>query len=360
MSRSYGRLILRFPVRMTSRGTPLAGWLAGVLLLLLLPLSLRAEGPAIADHEGWVTSVAFHNTHLLAGGGQSLLYRPGFVRLFDVETGNQVAQFEGPTANVWSVALSPDGKTLAAACYDGKVLVWNAESKELRSTLSNHKGWVRCVTFAPDGGVFASAGEDGQAIVWKTESLEPAKTIKAHESAVYQVAFSADGSKLATASLDKTAKLWNWNEGEAGQELAKLEGHEDAVWSVTFAGDGRLATAGADRKIKTWDAEGKPLATLEGHKDWVSRVAFSPDHTLLAAADLGRTVKIWKLETAEVVGELGGFQGSVWSVAFSPDGKYLAAGTHKDGVRLWTTTDWQERFPAAPKEGSGEAPASEQ
>jgi len=306
-----------------------------------------AQQPIPPLHEGWVTSVGFAGKWILCGGGQSLLYRPGFVRGYDLSNGQADWELKGAEANVWSVAARPDGSQVVAATYDGKLLVWDVATQQLRHTLAQHKGWVRCVTANQDGSRFASCGEDGQVIVWNADSWQPEKAFKAHEGTIYQVVFSPDGERIATAAMDKTARIWNWRAVEQmAQETLKLEGHEEAVWTVAFAPSGWIATGGADRKIRVWNPEGQLQKTLEGHRDWISRVVFSPDGTLLAASDLGRTVRVWNVEQGQVVQELSGFTGSVWCVAFSADGRYLAAGSHKNGARLWTTSDWKEVFPA--------------
>ena len=276
-------------------------------------------GTALAKYDRWVTSLGFSpaNNMLVTAGGQSLQYRPGDVKIWDATSGNLVASFEGHSSNVWSVAISADGKTLVTSGYDGKVIVFDVESKKAKATLAKHKGWCRSVAITPDGKHFASAGEDGTVLIWdltaapqateqpptpgdaeEAPALNIVKTIKAHEQAVYQVAFSRDGKTLATASTDKTVKLWSWQEAEP-KETAKLEGHSDAVWDVKFSADGsQIATASADRSIKLWDAAGKELATLVGHKDWVSNVAFSPDGKTIASTSHDRSTKLWNVELA--------------------------------------------------------------
>jgi WD40 repeat protein len=277
----------------------------------------KEEAPkeeTIASHERWVTSLAFSadGSTLVTGGGQSLQYRPGDVKIWDVASGSLVktlgtihlddkgdAQGKGHKSNVWSVALSPDGSRLVTSGYNGEVIVWNVAEGTPIAMLDKHKGWCRAVAYHPGGSHFATAGEDGTVVVWEAggpKEIKEIKEIKAHESAVYDLEFSPDGKTLATASTDKTVKLFDW---ETGKENAKLEGHEDAVWAVTYSKDGSLiATGGADRKIKLWDANGALKTTLAGHKDWVTSIAFSPDGKQLAAADYGRTVKLWNIELA--------------------------------------------------------------
>lgn len=270
---------------------------ATLIMAALVQVARAAdEAQSIATHERWVTSIA-HSADgaiIATAGGQSLQYRPGDVILWDAKTGKAIAALEGHTSNVWSVAFSPDGKTLVSSGYDGKVIVWNVAEKKSTAILEKHKGWCRSVAFHPGGKQFATAGEDGTAVVWNLEGPKEAKELKAHEAAIYQVAFSADGNTLATASTDKTVKLWDW---QSGKENAKLEGHEDAVWCVAFGGN-LIATGGADRKLRLFEPNGKLVAALPGHTDWISGVAFSPDGKSIATSSLDRSIRTWNVDQA--------------------------------------------------------------
>jgi WD40 repeat protein len=318
-----------------------------ICLTVIFSLAARAEdAPTLAKQNRWVTSAAFvdDGRQLITGGGESLLYRAGDVRIWDTKSGALAASLEGQPTIVWSVTASPDGKTLITSGYDGKVIVWNVAEKKPQQTIEK-KGWIRRVALAPDGKNFAAGMEDGSTVLFETEGGKELKTFKAHEAAVYDVAFSPDGVTLATCSTDKLAKLWDWK-AEMPLEKAKLEGHGDAVWSVAWSKDGSLVTAGADRKIKLWTAEGKEEATLEGHKDWVSDVAFSPDGGTLASASHDRTAKLWDVKEKKESASFGPHTSTCWCVAFSPDGSLLAVGTHNAGVRIWNLSSKGEVFPA--------------
>lgn len=328
----------------------LARYAAAVVApLLVANLTNAQEPPTLAKQARWVTSAAFIDggAKLVSGGGESLLYRPGDLKIWDAKAGTLSASLEGQPTVVWSVAASADGKMLITGGYDGKIIVWNVADKKPQQTIEK-KGWIRRVALSPDGKQFAAAGEDGSVMLFETEGGKEKKTFKAHEAAVYDVAFSPDGSVLATCSTDKLAKLWDLS-AETPAEKAKLEGHGDAVWAVVWAKDGSLATAGADRKIKLWNAEGKEQATLEGHKDWISDLAFSPDGALLASCSHDRTARLWDVKEKKETASFGPHGSTCWSVAFSPDGAQLAVGTHGQGVRLWNIASKAEVF-AAPVE----------
>ena len=272
--------------------------IATLFLVAVGVCSANAADESIAQHQRWVTAIAFDadGKVLATAGGESLQYRPGDVKLWDAASGSLLATLEGHDSNVWSIAISADGNTVIASAYNGKVIVWNVAEKKAVATLDKHKGWCRSVAITPDGTHFASAGEDGTVVIWAVDGAKEVKSLKAHDGAVFQLAFSPDGKTLATASTDKTVKLWDWN---AGKETGKLEGHEDAVWSVSYSPDGaRIATSGADRTVRIWDASGKHQGTLRGHRDWVTSARFSPDGKTLASSSHDRSVKLWDVEVA--------------------------------------------------------------
>ncbi|MEG5163507.1 AAA-like domain-containing protein, partial [Microcoleus sp. AT3-A2] len=203
---------------------------------------------------------------------------------------------EGHNNVVISVAVSPDGKTLASVSYDNTIKLWNLQSQKPIATLTDHSDLVNSVAFSPDGKTLASASSDKTIKLWNLQTQKPIATLTDHSDLVNSVAFSPDGKTLASGSDDKTIKLWNL---QTQKPIATLTGHSNSVNSIAFSPDGlTLASASYDNTIKLWNLQTqKELYTLTRHSSLVNSVAFSPDGLTLASASYDNTIKLWNLQT---------------------------------------------------------------
>jgi WD40 repeat protein len=142
--------------------------------------SLKTGGPVrqLKGHTNRVAKVAFSADGKKALTVSGWKVTPGklergeddSVRLWDIATGKELKAFKGSGGPLECVALSPDGKHVAAGGIDGKVRLWNVASGAEVLTLAGHSRNVTAVAFFPDGRRFLSASHDGTVRFW---SLPP-------------------------------------------------------------------------------------------------------------------------------------------------------------------------------------------
>ena len=108
------------------------------------------------------------------------------------------------------------------------------------------------------------------------------------------------------------------------------------VNSVAISPDNQFLASGSDDKtIRLWNIEtGQVIASLLGHTNFVQSVAFSPDGTILASASDDKTIKLWDLQTYQEIGTLSEHSRPVKSVIFSYQG-ILASGSWDKTIKLW-------------------------
>jgi WD40 repeat protein len=104
------------------------------------------------------------------------------------------------TCHVHSVAFSPDGATLAAACSDGVVRLWDVLCGKLLHTFSGHVGLVHHLAFAPDGRTLASLGDDNSLKLWHPGTGQQLFTLATNADGLAGLAFARDGRLLVAGS----------------------------------------------------------------------------------------------------------------------------------------------------------------
>jgi WD40 repeat protein len=124
-----------------------------------------------------------------------------------------------------------------------------------------------------------------------------------------------------------------------------LKGHTGMVRSVSLSGDGyTLASGSSDRTIKLWNVQtGQLLRTLTGHTSSVYCVAWSADGYTLASASGDKTIILWDLQTQQARYLLKGHTSYVQCIAWSADGRMLVSASADRTIKLWNAQTGQLR-----------------
>ncbi len=270
---------------------------------------------------------------------------------------------------VGGLAFAPNGTTLASACWDGTVRLWDPATGREKGCFRRipnpipGRGQVAFVGVAitPDGKSLIAVENQEAARVWDLTTGREVRRLAARNG--FGLALSADGKTLAVGDGAGKVVLWDL---ATGRQLHELGAATRPVQALAFAPDSKILAAGdcapgrfragidsGASAVRLWDAAaGRKLRELEGHTGGVTAVAFAPDGKALVSASHDGTLRVWDPADGKEVRKVqvpddtpeererpdrvkGVHYGGVLSVAFSPDGQLLASGSYDGTVRLW-------------------------
>jgi WD40 repeat protein len=255
--------------------------------------------------------------------------------------------FSLPSGNVTTLAVSPDGKTLAAGGNYGVILLLElASGRQIGELLTVRSYYIYSLAFSPDGRMLAST-DASDIILWDVDSQQTlGDPLTGHTDWVFSLAFSPDGLTLASGAFDKTIRLWDvFSRAQRGAPLAA---HTGAVTGIAFAPDGQTLVSGdRDNNLLMWDLSGAHRlgrVFASGAAPPTDEVAaFSPDGRLLVTSSAlfgsgsNPTLRVWDASTGQRLAQLAGHSGGVTRFAFNPaqSGPALASGDEQGTVILW-------------------------
>ncbi|MCY2959238.1 MAG: protein kinase [Planctomycetota bacterium] len=237
---------------------------------------------------------------------------------------------------VFDADVDPGSRRIATGSLDGTARVWDVDSGRELALFRLGDGTVYSVRFSPDGKRLAFAGTGGRAfVVGLDDPTAHPLELAGHTNDVHSLEFSPDGTRIVTASRDRTARVFDV---ATGRELAACTGHTGSVAEARFLRDGAwILTRSAeplagstvtesDATKRIFDARtGAELRRLSGSPGMALAIDASPDGRWIVAACEDRTAQLWDLSSSsEDPAHVFPVEGRYHSARFSPDGSNLA------------------------------------
>lgn len=330
-------------------------------LVIVWDVAGRREDKRLTEGQGRIDSAAFVDRHTLVAVSDDDLIA------WDVGAGRVRWKVAARHTPLVSVAVSPDGATLAAGDHVGRVGLWNASDGRALATLGARGALIEAVAFSPDGKLLAAGGQDGITQLWDIESQSYCGQTAPHRDRVWSVAFSPDSRTLATAGRDRSVKLWDVTTRRQPRRFTAERTRmlfayspsgdlaffgDDQFW-LCKAGiaapvvcgslgpnagpalswlDGRLISTRPDGDLVLIDVDGGAASFWAGRqRPCDSELRVSPDASWLSLIG-GGFGELWHIKTRKLLDRCEGLL-----AVFSSDGKYAILSKNKRLLRLRLT-----------------------
>jgi WD40 repeat protein len=268
----------------------------------------------------------------------------GPIRLWDPETGEDLACLDGHEGGTLSAAFLPDGTALSCG-QDGVVRRWDLLAGRQEAEVCRSDRPFNCLSLAPDGRHFLTGGDDCLARLWSLGG-EEVRRYAGHTDEVWAVVASPDGQRIVSGGKDGTLRWWDAASGLARSRLGGwFTGRpKGRTQTLCFLPDGtRLWAAGPDGPVEEYDPAPKLVRRLPAASSGTNGLALLADGRLLAACRDG-SVRLWDAAGEVQLACWREHERGVWGVAVSPDGRTAASAGSEGHVCVW-------RVPPAPTSG---------
>ncbi len=306
---------------------------------------------------GSLYSLAFSpDGKTVAGGGESYpqegedghFRSEGRLDVWDVVKGKRKHKFSGENMfSIRSLAFSPDSSLLTGGDQFGRIHLVDPNTGKYIKKLEGHSDEVEAISFSSDMRTFASGSIDGTLYIWDVASGGKKLTIDGFFNPLTSAGsfgVSADGKTIATWGSSQGSCLWNATAGERRKTPIKSSFGHHHFGGSPYDKDGNfILTKKAD--WFTWDrGEVEPtLFTLQSPSGILS-YAFSPDRNTIIIGNADGTFRMFDMNRRDYQKQyIAAHKGGVVGVAYSPDGKTIVSASADKTIKLWDANTITER-----------------
>ena len=207
---------------------------------------------------GPVTALAFSPDGSILATGSGETSRFGEIRLWDASTGELIGSIENIHSDlVLGLAFSRDGTYLASASADRFMRVFNVQTREQVKSFEGHTNHVLAVSWRADGRLLATGGGDNTCRLWNFKSGEPVRTYTGYAKEVTGVQFFGASDQLVTSSGGAPRVI---RRDVSGDKTLEFSGPTEFLHCIQCSDDGRIVVAGGEAGLlHVWNNDATPL-----------------------------------------------------------------------------------------------------
>jgi WD40 repeat protein len=259
---------------------------------------------------------------------KNIFHNYDYWQLFD-----NIGTLEGESHLAQSMVISPDCQTLFTGGSNSTIKAWDLNLGTLKYTQLAKSGSIISLDISLDGKTLVDGSNFVKIKLWnvKSDKIRHKQLLK-HEGgvSVIFVALSADGETLFSGTPYHSTKIWNLKTGIR----QGFEGDKWAARAYAISHDKQTIVTGM-HIINLWDVETRRLKKTLQSRSEVDKIAISPNAKNIIGACIDKTIKIWDVDTGNIVYTLTGHSDYITSLAISSDGKNLVSTSRDMTIKIW-------------------------
>ncbi|MDA7624691.1 hypothetical protein N8697_00815 [bacterium] len=268
------------------------------------------------------------------------------VRLWDMQTGQEIADPLKHDGGVWYSIFSPDQTKIATLTDQNDIWVWSAKNGKILNLPTRQKEELVAISFNRKGNKIFSATITGTFLEWDLNTPTAKPMILTHDAIINSYDLSNDGKWVVTGGKDKKISVWDVN----NLDEYKTATTQFDVGNVNLSLNNKLLTAFESvgvRNTKKWsvysfpDLETKSTGELPINTI-ISQV--SPDGELIAYGNKDNSLTVHNTDLDKKAYRINEHNGWVEGIQFSPDSKMFVTLCKDSQVRAFVAETGELKF----------------